>query len=355
MSNKVKYFNIHNLIRLRIESDSPAIFRQCMHQLAEFEEESERGGSYDIIIQDYDRIPNLDNFSSIADYYFYYKNNLNIPALKTCFNFIDKPLSVYCDRLIFPVSLIVHLALLSKGYSLIHAAGVEYKGRNYLFPAFGGVGKTALTAAVVYSGGKLYGDDMNIIGRNEILGYPQDFSVYPYHLQILRYKDKEAQRAFSKTNFYNHLTNVLRHINISPFRVIKRALDSRKIPCVSVPPRRIFGNECFAKRGTIDRIYYIKRTQDLLNRLQIGSIKADELAQICTNILFHELYEYIRPLYAYSALFPFSLEDIFYNTKKILEDMFSAFSCRIMEIPSSMTDEVFQNEILNILDKEATS
>ena len=34
-------------------------------------------------------------------------------------------------------------------------------------------------------GAKLFGDDLIIIGNGRVLGYPQDFSVYPYHVSLL--------------------------------------------------------------------------------------------------------------------------------------------------------------------------
>lgn len=345
----IKYFNIHGLIRVCIESSKPVVFKQSAHQLAEFEVKEGIGSSSDIIIQDYDKAPPLKDAFRISDYYYYYADGtLNIPSLKTCFNFIESPIKVYCDQLVFPMSLIVHLVLLSKGYSLVHAAGVEFKGRRYLFPAFGGVGKTALTAAIIFAGGKLYGDDMSIVGKEEILSYPQDFSVYPYHLRLLKLQDKSIEKAFKKTAFFDRITNVLRHIDISPARVIKRALDSRKIPCVSVSPRLIFGDNCFASKGKINEIYYLRRSAFASN-IQVTSMDAKELAKVCTNILLHELYEFVRPLYAYSALFSFSLDKVYNDTRMILENLFSACPCHLMEIPQSMSDIQFQKEIMSYL------
>ncbi len=142
-----------------------------------------------------DNTPEIINVEIISDYY-YSDNWLNIPVHKTCFNLTGKTIEVYCDKLLLPINLLVHLALQRKGYSLIHAAGFEINNRAFLLPAFGGIGKTTLVAGLLFSGGKLYGDDLCIIGKNKIYPYPIDFSVYPYHIQILRINNRRIKRTF---------------------------------------------------------------------------------------------------------------------------------------------------------------
>ncbi len=74
----------------------------------------------------------------------------------------------------------------------MHAAAVSFGGVNYLFPAFGGVGKTTAIAKIIDRGGKLFGDDLIIVNSREMFAYPIDFSVYPYHLKVLPIKSSSV-------------------------------------------------------------------------------------------------------------------------------------------------------------------
>lgn len=342
-------FDIHGLVRVGFDSRLRAKIKQVMHQLAEFEEPVGNGRTPDVIIRDYADVPMLACQTVIGDHYFYADGSLNIPSHKICYDLLGTPIRVYCDRFLLPVSLLIHLVLLRKSHALVHAAALEFGGRHYLFPALGGVGKTTLAAGVVFAGGKLYGDDMVIINSNEVLSYPQDFSVYPYHVALLRLNDRAIMRDFKKTALLNRITNVLERYDARPAKLVRVVLNSLKIPCVNVSPRRIFGGQCFAKCGMVDEIYYLSRTVSESKNLVVKRIEPRALAKVCTDILLHEWHESFRYLYAYSALSSFSLESIYSDTRAIFERLFTTRPCYSMEIPASMTNAEYQDELIRFL------
>jgi hypothetical protein len=344
-------FNVHGLARVHVETRFKAKLEQVMHHVAEFEEPAEDGNTPDVVIQDYADAPVLTYQIVIADHYLYGDGTLNIPSDKICYDLLSAPIRVYCDRLVLPLSLLIHLALLRKGHALIHAAAVEFEGRHYLFPALGGVGKTTLVAGVVFAGGKMYGDDLNIVNENEVLSYPQDFSVYPYHLPLLRLNERSIVRDFARTAMLDRITDVLESYDSRPARLVRMVLNSLKITCVNVPPRRIFGGQCFAKRGVVDEIYYLLRTAMGPRDLVIKRIEPRMLAQICTDILFHEWHESLKYLYVYGALCPFSPDEIHGGTMAIFERLFASRPCYVVEIPVSMTNVEYQEKLLMYLSK----
>lgn len=345
----IRNFNVHGLVRIRMETSSLVTIRQAMHQLAEFEAVVEHEYVPDVEIRDYAEIPTLKNPVVISDYYYYADGWLNIPAHRTCFNLERPTITIYCERPVLPVNLLVHLALLRKGHSLIHAAGVELGGKRFLFPAFGGVGKTTLVAALVFSGGKLYGDDLVIVNNKEMRNYPIDFSVYPYHLMILKLEDRVIARKFRMTAILNRITDVFEQYHWLPIRLGRIALNSLKTPYVNVGPRRIFGEQCLAEQGVLDGIYYLSRTNTECKELRVEPIDPDLLAKVATNILLHEWHQSLQYLYAYSGLSPFSVQQMYNDTRDVLGRLFVSGPCYSIRIPTSMTADDYQRALVKQL------
>lgn len=345
-----KRFNIHEIICVDIESSFSEVIQQVMHQLAEFEVLSDCENAADIVIRDYDCAPKLKDAVVISDYYYYTDGWLNIPAHQACINLIKTPITIFCNKSILPINLLIHMALLRKKHSLMHSAGVEIYGKRYLLPAFGGIGKTALVAAVVYNGGKFYGDDMNIINDDDIFNYPIDFSVYPYHMKLLKLKDPKIERMFNRTKLLNIITDQLERYDSRVLKFIRVAINTLKVPCVSIPPRHIFGEQCFAEHGKVNEVYYLTRMDTNSKKIEISPIEPKILAEITSNILFSEWHQSMQYLLVYSGLSSFSLTDIFSSTKSIYKRHFAGRPCYCVEIPNSMTLLDYQTKLVEALD-----
>lgn len=330
-------FDVHGLLRVSVESRLPAKLQQVMHHLAEFVDQRDGDRPPDLLLRDYAAAPPFAEPEVVSDAYRYGGRWLDLPAHRVRVDLDGRPITMYSDRMVLPVNLLVHLALLRRGFSLVHAAGVEFEGRRYLFPALGGVGKTALAADLVFAGGKLYGDDMTIVGSEEILAYPLDFSVYPHHLALLRIEDRAIDRAFRRTAALDRITRWLERWDARPVKLARVALNSLKVPCVNVAPRRIFGDQCFAARGTVDAVYYLARTAEEAVGITIAPADPVRLAQVCTDILLYEWQQALPLLHLYSALSEFSVEEMTARTKGALELLFSGCPCFRAAIPASLS------------------
>jgi len=344
-----EYFNIHDLVKLKVESNITSKVTTVLAQLREFQTVPLDNDSIDIYIYDYLRCPNFKNVTILGEHYYYSNNYLRIPKEKFCFNFIDKPFTVYCDHFIIPLNFIIELVLLVKGYSFIHSAAVEYRGRNYLFPAFGGTGKTTTVSAIVHSGGKLYGDDMNIINDREILNYPSDFSVYPYHLDILDIKDKKIKNKFKKTKILDRITNELENYKFRVCKLLILVLNSFKTPCINIAPRAIFGEDCIVRGGKIDEIYYLSRAENDLSEISIENIDSNELAEICRNVLLQEWQMAMPVIYTYSGLSPFSVNSILDRIRDLFGQTFLQYKCYQITIPNSLGNLAYQRQLISYL------
>lgn len=344
-----KYFNIHNLVRIKVQSNINPKLNTILAHLREFEEAPISDDDIDIFIFDYSDCPNLKNPVSISNYYYYSNNYLNVPDKRFCFNFLDEPLFVYCDNFAVPLNLMVELKLLRKGYSLIHSAAVQYNGRNYLFPSFGGVGKTTTVSALMYNGGKLFGDDMVILNEREILSYPLDFSIYSYHLDILRIKDKKIELELRKAKELNNLVNHLKRYNSRFIKLIILMINSFKKEYVNLPPKRIFGENCIVEKGQIDEIYYLYRMKDENSNITIEEIDPNSLAKLCSNILFQEWCESMQLLYTYSGLSAFSLNLFFSKIEDVFRNAFMRHKCYKLKIPNNLDSLTYQRQLISYL------
>lgn len=66
-----------------------------------------------------------------------------------------------------PLRIFLHWIALQKGFQLLHAAGLEWKGCGILLTGRGGSGKSTTTAAAVYAGWKTVGDDFVLFKDSE--------------------------------------------------------------------------------------------------------------------------------------------------------------------------------------------
>lgn len=346
----IKYFNIHDLVNIKIETNIDNKFDTILFQLREFEVGSLADQDVDIFIYDYFRCPVLNNPVVLSEYYFYENNYLNIPSLRFCFNFIDSPLKLYCDLFSIPISMLVELILLKKEYSLIHSAAVHYKGNNYLLPAFGGVGKTTTISEILKRGGKLFGDDMVIMKGNEILSYPLDFTIYPYHLGFLGIKDKKILFQFKITEILNKITDYLKKYRYKLFKLMILIFDHYKLPYINISPKILFGDNCVIKKGFINEIYFISKINNNFPDITITQIESIDLAEICANILLQEWHGSMSILYTYSGLSTFSLNSIFIKIREIFANTFINYKCHQIIIPYGLTNENYQKQIISYFD-----
>jgi len=339
------HYDIHGLVSITVRTANPAKLIEIEHQLSEFK--SAATGDGDIRIEDYSQAPQSSDVS--GEHYNYQEGYLHLPSYRACFLVRDGRIEMFSDGLFLPVNLLVHLALLHKGYSLVHSAGVEIHGNRYLAPAFGGVGKTIFAASCVFSGGKLFGDDLTIIGHGCLLPYPISLSVYPYHVPLLRLTDKGIQRAFKKTAFLNWLTAPFESRRGRLSRLFRVGLNSFKIHCVNVRPRQIFGAGFMAEPGPAAAVCYLSR--DFAREgVNLEAVDPHALAKVCTEVLFHEWHASLRYLLIYSAFSAFSLENCMLRTRQLLQLEFEKYPCYIAHIARRIDNVEYPKLLLEQLE-----
>lgn len=347
-----KYFNIHNLVKIRIGTAIRSKVDIAMKHFRHFEVDTIEDDSVDLMIYDYSECPAVEH-GAIASGTSYADNYLNIADERLCLNLIDRPLVVYCNRYAIPLKFLVQTVLFRKGWSLIHSAAIQYRGKNYLFPAFGGVGKTILASALIRAGGKLFGDDMVILSKEGLRSFPLDFSIYPYHVRALGIEDARVRRSLARIKALNWCAGVFAGMT-SPFRrcdpradklltVIIRFISTR---FVSVSPMHLFGEGCVAQGGPLHSAYYLSRVGGASSDITVERVDAAVLAEICANIMFQEWHQSMSILYRYSGLSSFSLHTMFDGIKSVCQEAFDHVQCFRVMIPEKLDNPAWQSQLM---------
>jgi hypothetical protein len=350
-------FNVHNVVRVRFHTiRGNRLLDSIEAYLREFKGEIE--DNVDVFISDYHLHPHFSEseYVVVSEYskpYLYINGYLDSPEERFCFNLLNRPLVLFCDNHCpLPLTFLLELILLERGYTFIHALGIQHDNRAFLFPALPGVGKTTLALNLLHLGlrdeYKLLGDDLVIINEREALAFPIDLAIYPYHLKVLREKNGEAMKKLRIIKLLDTLyesnlgkaivlstTRILERIGFSSFE-IKRAISSIKESHVRVPLKNIFSANSIGGRGRIDKIYYLIKVHGTSLKPIVESISATKLAEICTHILLHEWSLFMPILTLYSGLSGFCLNSFFVKIHDIFRKIFAQHECYQVIIPSKL-------------------
>jgi len=346
-----KCYNIHSLVRIRIRAIS-SVLQEVDYHLGPFCTQNLDAAS-DVIIDRYDAAPTASR-ATVVDDYEYGAGIYHRQAIRVWINLKNDQHLYYMDRFLLPINLIVQLALLRIGYTFLHGAALLLNGQAVLFPAYPGTGKTTLVAAFVKSGGKLFGDDLCIIGRGRLYSYPQAFSVYPHHLAVLPYKDKYAERAFRKTAVIDIISGPFENSSSRLVKLIRLVLSQFRTPSINVMPERIFGDSAIAQEGTLEKVVVIERSGEITTLVQ-EPVNIADIASQATAILWHEWHASFHDLLLYDSLSESGrfTPSLFKKVNDIYLESFQAVPCSRIRIPASWNNAKLVSEFPSFLGSSA--
>lgn len=102
---------------------------------------------------------------------------------------------------------VLYLMLLRTNVLFIHAAGVSKNGKGYIFPAYGGTGKTTLSMGLMKSGCHFLGDDLLFVDVSTNIVYPY---MRPLHIFTYNLKTLHESHFPIKYKFAIYFKNILR-------------------------------------------------------------------------------------------------------------------------------------------------
>ncbi len=157
----------------------------------------------------------------------------------------------------------IQLALVRAQATLIHCAALEKSGKAFLFPSWGGIGKTALVTEMVRSFGfRVLGDDMVIVDhQGTCYGFPKPLVLYPYHRPFFPEVFNSGRGPMAPVFLNSVLTRLAVQIKpllrwSSPLLQLARKYYIQR---AFIKPSEVFGPEKLAAEARVELIVWIDR------------------------------------------------------------------------------------------------
>jgi len=335
-----KEYNIHNIVKVLLDASGPIAKSVDLH-LSYFRCNFKENESPDIIFSD-----NIAKLSS-SSYFIGSKqhlydgktillrdSNLSIQINK------KGQIIVFSPRGINP-SPFIHLQLLKKGFTFIHAAAVNYNSQGIIFPAWGGTGKTSLSAVILdKKKTKFLGDDFVIISKTgKIYSFPQPFSLYYYHASLFSDTFKHKKKILVGPKGLE-LIKCLRHIAKPLLLKFPKAEDIAKRfspDYMAVPVEHVIAKNKISDQVDLKKIIFLTKYSG--NNISIEICNKEEIIKKIVGILHYEFEEalFLKWFTVLSSFGIIDLADCFLNMKKILNSGLDKLEYFQVMIPDKST------------------
>jgi hypothetical protein len=170
---------------------------------------------------------------------------------------------------------VVQIQQLPVGQSWVHSSAVTNGSRTIALMAWGGVGKTSSLLKILETGAWQYlSDDLALIDEDGVVyRTPQRMQVYAYNL--------EGQPALR-----DQLLGGRRPVDLLQWHARARLLGPKAVRR-RVHPSELFGRDAVADQGVVTDAVFLRRTSS--EQFRVHTTDAAQLADMCTNVLDHEL------------------------------------------------------------------
>jgi hypothetical protein len=163
---------------------------------------------------------------------------------------------------------IMYLKLLERNVLLMHAAGVADDEAGYLFPAYGGTGKTTTSMALLGEGFRLLGDDLLIVDLEARTVHPY---ARPLHLFTYNVRHLHGASVPLKYRTAIYTKNVLRF-------VLERLLRTEFLISTRVHADELFPNDPFGQRVPYRKLCFLTKEGPATSEVELTEQKIPEVA-----------------------------------------------------------------------------
>lgn len=339
------FYNIHSIVKISV-TGLPQILHEVDLHLKRFRCEKVENPP-DVVIAPYSQAPSTRRFTVVDDYDYGDGVYHRAPA-RFRMDMGGEQHVYHMDSLWLPINLIVQIALQRKGYTFVHGAGLNIDGKNVLFPAYPGTGKTTIVSAMVRNGARLFGDDLIIVGKGKMYSYPQAFSVYQHHLPILGYSDEKIAQIFRRRSLVERILNIIPLKNSLPYRALRLALYRLAPLSVNLDPGQIFGEQSIAQSGLSGSVMILERSAEV-NALVSEVVDVSTMAEQASVVLWHEWHAYFHHIFLYDAMDSYGKGTLerFQFVRNLIEDEFKDQKCLRIRIPASWDNHTLVGKFSN--------
>lgn len=342
----INSYRLHDFLDIEIEQQTLPLHVNYEHYFSQLKIK-ERSRCPDYTVREYDtfHLPNLHLRN--GDLNLGFEGGVCFPFERYAITYDGKCLTEYTDVANRATNMWLQFLLLARGKSLVHSAGIEIAGRNYIFPAFGGAGKSLLVGALRHRNDfKLFGDDFVIVDDASTMhSYLSDISLYHYHLKFFPELMGSPYQQYLERHIATERLYCIRPggellrraANIVMNRIWKKRtfpgvnwnLDYVKVPVSNfILPARL------GSSASLDAAIYLSRTTD--TDFRIERVQADDLVNRIRSVLaveFRYSLSYLNFLGAFGCC---SLSSLGRNEEEILTKCFGRLDCYHVTIPQNL-------------------
>jgi hypothetical protein len=256
-----------------------------------------------------------------------------------------------------PPHLFIQLQCLLRGWTLVHGAGISYRGKGVLFPARGNTGKTAVVSQLLQDPScQLLGDDFVVLSReSQLYCFPLPFSLYHYHAPLFPLVFEKKKKILFRGLFLDLIRKAKEILGpiVRQYPLLESRLRAISPEYMVVPVTEIISRDKICNNVRLSKVIYLERYSG--NQLVLDVLEKTELYRRIIGVLQYELDE--SPLWkdilAMSTFGLVDLHDYFNNIHKILQDALDNVQSFRLMIPNTATINELVTKILESLNEEA--
>jgi hypothetical protein len=168
---------------------------------------------------------------------------------------------------------------------LIHSSSIQSGGKSYVFPAWGGTGKTNLLLSFLSDGGNYYSDDLTIVSKEgKMYSYPRLINLFDYNIDTFPELTKQMNTKYyfftALKNFTLYSYNVSK--KLSKKSKVTKVLEilsrySRLLTNIKVPVQQLFPGSRVGRSTDIDYFINIVRSNQI--KPQLKELNAIDLSK----------------------------------------------------------------------------
>lgn len=332
-------FNIHNLLKFRIDGTNKAYLKYFSQDYSYFQTNEPIDSDLDVIVSDFTPSNNdcyiINHRYYVKENYLFCKDRYKIVRWSLCIKDIEDKPTVYFkggvlgktflkDYIVEPL---IGFKLAQKGYSLLHASGVTFNSKGFVFPSCKGVGKTSTILNLIETSDSFLGDE-SIILSNDSMVYS-----FPSYIHFYHYNLKSSPQISEKLGIKDKFELQLKHlIYVLSLKYASFSLD-------------IDSKELFKEIGNKSRLQSLilltKTNRDAINILE--NIDRKGLVKRLVLINKYQMQYFSDLLLAYSYICPESAVNSYWQTlENNLSNALAKVSCHEVEIPLNYDSKVYE-------------
>ena len=232
----------------------------------------------------------------------------------------------YLISLMLPV---LFFKMAERGMTFVHCSAVAKDGRSFLFPAWGGVGKTSLMSHFLAHGWKYICDDLTVMDRRgHIHHFPIPMHIYRYHRNVCPAMTDRMESAM--TGEERFLWNFAAHF-VGESKLVRW-----------IEPVRVFGEENIVREAPLDIVVHMQRSS-ASGEIRVEPSTPNRLAGYICNTILNEIGDIALMTSLPNAInaldFIPDLSTILNDVKSIAIDAMKNAELYEMQLPANATPE----------------